>query len=87
MANAEKLKALEKIDETDINNHNNYQIVQDTLINNSKYHSIKETNFFNGFFFGLKKNINIMEFSPNILFNPKNINLCNEIDLYNKNKL
>ena len=77
-------QGIAKLDNIDVNNHKNFQIVQDHLINNPKYHELRPTNFFNGFFFGLKKEISTVEFKPNILFNPRTINLCNEIDLYNR---
>ena len=85
----QKLQGIKNIpnlnSDIDINNIDNLQEIQDFLI---KWDIFREqyVSYFTGFLFGIKKEIKKYEFSDNILFNPKNINLCNEIDLYNRIK-
>jgi len=70
----------------DVNNQNNYQIVQTKLYNINRYHQVKKLDIFNGFFFGMSKNIKEFQFDKENLFNTKLINICNEIDLHQRIK-
>ena len=65
-----------------INNSDNYQNVQNYL--SGQKLELRETDFFNGFFFGLSRNIKVMEITDGVLFDPKRVNICNEIDLYTR---
>ena len=67
----------------DINNPDNTQKVQDFLIENNVYQN-QFAQYFTGFLFGMKRNINEFEFKDGTLFDSKKINLCNEIEFYNK---
>jgi len=82
---AQGIKSLSPISEIDVNDPKNFQEVQNILINNNIFEKEKK-DFFNGFFFGFGKNISQYEIKKNILFNPKLINLTNEIDLYTRIK-
>ena len=81
----QKLQGLENIpnSEININDPKNYELVQNYLIENNVFEN-QNVNYFTGFLFGMKKKIRNYEYSDNKLFNPKKINLCNEIDLYTR---
>ena len=82
---AQGIKNLKPVSNIDVNKPENYQEVQNLLIKYQLFKNVKE-NFFNGFFFGFRKNISKFELENNNLFNPKLINLTNEIDLYTRIK-
>ena len=77
------LDKLEYHSNIDVNIGNNYQLVQDTLLD-KRYEQFNKLDIFNGFFFGIDKRILEFEFNANNLFNPKLINICNEIDLHQR---
>ena len=68
----------------DVNDSKNYQLVQNLMINDTRYHITENLNIFNGFFFGMSKKIKEFQFDDKNLFNTKLINICNEIDLHQR---
>ena len=83
---AQGIKNLLPFSTIDVNEPKNYQEVQNLLINNNIFLKMKKKIFLMDSFLGLEKNISQFEIKKNILFNPRLINLTNEIDLYTRIK-
>lgn len=60
----------------------NYQAIQDAILKENKTpHAVEIPDHINGFFFCLNKDIKKYQLADGILFDPKNINTENEIEL------
>ena len=81
----QKLQGISKISgfNLDIDNPDNVQKVQDFLLENNIFQN-QYALYFTGFLFGMKRDISKFEFKDGTLFDSTKINLCNEIEFYNR---
>jgi GT2 family glycosyltransferase len=81
----QRLQGIETIPDCDldINDVKNTQGIQDFLIEYNVYNNSR-VDFFTGFLFGMRREIQKYQHSNNNLFDPNRVNICNEIDLYHR---